>query len=72
MQADFIEGIKSLIRIISILAGIGVYISVWRLVVKSWDRVWGDTYYDTFKYLILAWIFLNIGVAIAAFRWAWS
>lgn len=54
MQADFIEGIKSLIRIISILAGIGVYISLWCLVVKSWDRVWGDTYYDTFKYLILA------------------
>lgn len=46
MQADFIEGIKSLIRIISILAGIGVYISLWRLIVKSWDRVWGDTYYD--------------------------
>lgn len=72
MQADFIEGIKSLIRIISILAGIGVDILVWRLVVKSWDRVWGDTYYDTLKYLILAWIFLNIGVAIAAFRWAWT
>lgn len=72
MQADFIEGIKSLIRIISILAGIGVDILVWRLVVKSWDRVWGDTYYDTFKYLILAWIFLNIGVAIAAFMWAWT
>mgnify|MGYP000130407603 CR=1 FL=1 len=72
MQADFIEGTKSLIRIISILAGIGVYISLWRLVVKSWGRVWGDTYYDTFKYLILVWIFLNIGVAIAAFRWAWT
>ena len=72
MQADFIEGIKLLIRIISILAGIGVYISVWCLVVKSWDRVWGDTYYDVFKYLILAWISLNIGVAIAAFRWAWT
>lgn len=72
MQADFIEGTKSLIRIISILAGIGVYILVWRLVVKSWGRVWSDTYYDTFKYLILAWIFLNIGVAIAAFRWAWT
>lgn len=72
MQADFIEGIKTLIRIISILAGIGVYISVWRLVVKSWGRVWGDTYYDTFKYLISAWIFLNIGVAIAAFMWAWT
>lgn len=72
MGADFIEGIKALIRVISILAGIMIYVLVWRVVLKSWDAVWSDSNDNLWKQLMLTWIFTNIGFTIWAFMWAWT
>lgn len=64
----FLGELKFWIKVITVLAGICIYVNIWCVLIENWRKFM----YSNMKYLCYLWIIIHLTSALALILWGWG